>query len=261
MKSFEKNSSYHLEGKLATVIKVTKCYVTVENSRYLKRYADNGAEYIIDHNGNTIYADDCVQVAPNCNAPRLEPTDEDIQDKLVVRLLNDKLNYANADRKCDCSRCELSTLCRYKNKHQRLGKECHGLGTCFKLKERVFTLYNLVQSNLEEYQAIVQNRWKKFCRSKLEATQDAIEELQDYENQYHDEMSENLQDYSEYSNAMESLQSNVAELFGDALDVLGEYNQAYADYIATLEDGENVERCVENAIYCLEHECIPKEVV
>lgn len=43
--------------------------------------------------------------------------------------------YKNADRKCECWKCELKEQCVYRDRHQGLPREDGGLGKCAKLKE------------------------------------------------------------------------------------------------------------------------------
>lgn len=88
-----------------------------------------------------------------------EPNEEDIKANLILDLISDKDNYSNEDKACNCSKCEIKSMCNYTNKFQRLGREKGGLGLCHKLNE--LTFYDFVENHLEKYKLIVDTRREK----------------------------------------------------------------------------------------------------
>jgi hypothetical protein len=243
----------------------------------------------------------------------VEPSEEDKKSMLVAELLSDKLNYSNEDRKCECCRCELSSLCMYKDKQQRLGVEKHGLKECFKLEECKFVLFDFVERHLEEYKAIVEKRRKNryfvehdlflklhiidtdivavehkipytsiecFCivydwgssalfsfgKTLEETTNKAVEVTREMLKvkvvMAFEDIQDELEKLEQYPDTpTEVYMDSITDDFQDALEKLYRYNSDYGDYIDIITHGNSIERCVFNALFCLEHERIPEFVL
>lgn len=77
-------------------------------------------------------------------------------ESLMTRLIENPKNYSNADRKCNCSKCEIKQICQFHDKHLRLPREEGCLDECHKLSTQKFRQF--VSRYLEEYQSIVNKR-------------------------------------------------------------------------------------------------------
>ena len=61
--------------------------------------------------------------------------------------------YANAEKKCECWKCECKSICKVHDKMQRHSRANGGLGLCPKLNDKTFTKF--IERHLDEYNAIV----------------------------------------------------------------------------------------------------------
>lgn len=98
---------------------------------------------------------------------------------------------------------------------------------------------------------------KKQILAAFNAVEDAQEELNDYIYEYADE------DFGTvgYFRDAEHLTNIMEDCYQEAIEMLYAYNDDFATYIDIDLQGNSIERCVENAIWCIEHDEIPVEVV
>lgn len=76
------------------------------------------------------------------------------KELVALELMNDNNIYQNKGEKCDCSKCEISHICNYKNKFQRLPRAQGGLGMCLKLDN--VRMKNYIVQHFQDYQEIVE---------------------------------------------------------------------------------------------------------
>lgn len=60
--------------------------------------------------------------------------DKEIHRRALEKLKNKLEIYKNEDKKCECWKCEIESICQYKDKYQRLPRIQGGLGLCKKIK-------------------------------------------------------------------------------------------------------------------------------
>lgn len=84
------------------------------------------------------------------------------KELVALKLLENSNVYKNKDEKCDCSKCEISHVCNYRHKFQRLPRTQGGLGMCLKLDN--VRMKNYIVRYFQEYQEIVE----KLNKNKVE---------------------------------------------------------------------------------------------
>lgn len=114
--------------------------------------------YFVINNDNVYHSMKCVDGIEVHTCTKFQKvkveTIKKYKELVALELMNDNNIYQNKDKKCDCSKCEISHICNYKNKFQRLSREKGGLEMCLKLDN--VRMKNYIVRNFQDYLEIVE---------------------------------------------------------------------------------------------------------